>query len=500
MAAERVHVAHAVVAAAAAEAAVRGERDQALERLRVEVAERAEVERSEPTRRRRRWEAVHSAGTGREAAVATAAGHAVHRQPCRSALTRTAVHVPNTARSSNAARSAAIHVAPATAARRAACAAKAAEVLEGDAELGDLGWIEAVDSAECAEAETELGRLSRCLGRLVLAATPAKADTTAADREALHALDRPLGVLLANELDEAAALAGRDLGVRDLAEGREKRLERLLGDETAEPADKDGRVVRVGRVDATGDARCRVVSLADATAAAERRERGGFGPRLASERRVDVQVASTGVRLLCRAEREGVAAGRDRVIRSRPRLLVGLVGRRVVRAAAATALGHVEGRHRGCVAEAVLQGLLLKRRWGRSTVAVAGKARQAHTGSEGERAAVGGGQLGQVLDRARRESTLGWRDPTRLLLLLLTDRPIDGPRRGRRPARIPSRASGAVERRVEVRTLARGGRQSAVRRRSAAILSATAGTVEGGWCAAARARADRAATLTTAEV
>lgn len=198
-------------------------------------------------------------------------------------------------------------------AKRGATCAHAAKVLKSDTELRDLDRIEAVDAAERTKAETELSGLSGRLRRLVLAASPAEADATTANRKPLHALDCPLGVLFADELDEAAALTGRDLGVRDFAKRREKCLQSFLRNEAAESADEDGGVIRVGRIDATGDARRWIVALARAAAAGtERGERRDFGPSLTGKGCIDVWVAD-GPRILLRrsAERKGVTAGRD---------------------------------------------------------------------------------------------------------------------------------------------------------------------------------------------
>ena len=52
-----------------------------------------------------------------------------------------------------------------------------------------------------------------------LATAPAETDAAAANGEALHLLDGILGVGLANELDEAAVLAHRDLDLqRDVSD------------------------------------------------------------------------------------------------------------------------------------------------------------------------------------------------------------------------------------------------------------------------------------------
>jgi hypothetical protein len=51
-----------------------------------------------------------------------------------------------------------------------------------------------------------------------------------------------------DELDETAALAGRDLDVCDLAEALEERAELILGDVATKTANENGGVVRVGEL------------------------------------------------------------------------------------------------------------------------------------------------------------------------------------------------------------------------------------------------------------
>lgn len=84
--------------------------------------------------------------------------------------------------------------------------------------------------------------------RVVLAATPAEADTRVTDRVALHLVDGHLGGVALDELDETAALAGRDLDICDLAEALEERAELIFGDVATKAANENGGVVRVGEL------------------------------------------------------------------------------------------------------------------------------------------------------------------------------------------------------------------------------------------------------------
>ena len=81
--------------------------------------------------------------------------------------------------------------------------------------------------------------------RVVLRAAPAEAHARVADRVALHLVDGHLGGVALDELDEAAALAGRDLDVGDLAEALEEGTELVLGDVAGKAADEHGGVVGV---------------------------------------------------------------------------------------------------------------------------------------------------------------------------------------------------------------------------------------------------------------
>ena len=84
--------------------------------------------------------------------------------------------------------------------------------------------------------------------RVVLAATPAEADTGVTDRVALHLVDGHLSSVALNELDETAALAGRDLDVCDLSEALEERTKLVFGDVATETANEDSGVVGVSEL------------------------------------------------------------------------------------------------------------------------------------------------------------------------------------------------------------------------------------------------------------
>ena len=63
---------------------------------------------------------------------------------------------------------------------------------------------------------------SACGARVVLAATPAEADTRVTDGVALHLVDGHLSSVALNELDETAALARGNLDVGNLAKALEE--------------------------------------------------------------------------------------------------------------------------------------------------------------------------------------------------------------------------------------------------------------------------------------
>lgn len=84
--------------------------------------------------------------------------------------------------------------------------------------------------------------------RVVLAATPAQADTRVSDWVALHLVDGHLGSVALNELDETAALSWWDLDIGNLAKALEEASEFILGDVARKTTNEDGGVVRVGEL------------------------------------------------------------------------------------------------------------------------------------------------------------------------------------------------------------------------------------------------------------
>jgi hypothetical protein len=84
--------------------------------------------------------------------------------------------------------------------------------------------------------------------RVVLRAAPAETDARVTDRVALHLVDGHLGSVTLNELDEAAALSGRNLDIGDLAEALEERTELILGDITRKATNEHSGVVRVSEL------------------------------------------------------------------------------------------------------------------------------------------------------------------------------------------------------------------------------------------------------------
>lgn len=84
--------------------------------------------------------------------------------------------------------------------------------------------------------------------RVVLGSAPGQTDARVPDGVALHLVDGHLGRVAMDELDKAAALAGRDLDVGDFAESLEERAKLVLGDVAREATDEDSRVVGVGEL------------------------------------------------------------------------------------------------------------------------------------------------------------------------------------------------------------------------------------------------------------
>lgn len=77
-------------------------------------------------------------------------------------------------------------------------------------------------------------RRSRAVGsadsRVVLRSAPAESDSRVANGVALHLVDGHLGGVAVDKLDEAAALARRDLDVGDFSESLEERSKFVLRD------------------------------------------------------------------------------------------------------------------------------------------------------------------------------------------------------------------------------------------------------------------------------
>ena len=84
--------------------------------------------------------------------------------------------------------------------------------------------------------------------RVVLGATPGETDARVTNRVTLHLIDGHLGRMAMDELHEAAALAGRDLDVGDLAKALEERAKLVLGDVARQTADEHSRVVGIGEL------------------------------------------------------------------------------------------------------------------------------------------------------------------------------------------------------------------------------------------------------------
>lgn len=96
-------------------------------------------------------------------------------------------------------------------------------------------------------------RRSRAIGAasgagVILRAAPAQTHARVTDRVALHLVDRHLGSMALNELNETATLARGDLDVGDLTEALEERTELVLSDVSRETPNKDGGVVRIGEL------------------------------------------------------------------------------------------------------------------------------------------------------------------------------------------------------------------------------------------------------------
>lgn len=83
---------------------------------------------------------------------------------------------------------------------------------------------------------------------VVLRAAPAQPDARVTDGVSLHLVDRHLGSVALDELDETAALSRRDLDVGNLAESLEEGAQLILGDVAGESTNEHGGVVGVGEL------------------------------------------------------------------------------------------------------------------------------------------------------------------------------------------------------------------------------------------------------------
>jgi hypothetical protein len=84
--------------------------------------------------------------------------------------------------------------------------------------------------------------------RVVLRSAPGEADARVPDGITLHLVDRHLGGVAVDELNEAATLAGGDLDIGDLSEALEERAKLVLGDVAGQASNEDGGVVGVGEL------------------------------------------------------------------------------------------------------------------------------------------------------------------------------------------------------------------------------------------------------------
>lgn len=95
-------------------------------------------------------------------------------------------------------------------------------------------------------------RRSRAVGsadsRVVLRSAPAESHSRVANGVALHLVDGHLGGVAVDKLDEAAALARRDLDVGDFSESLEERSKFVLRDIAGKAADENSCVIRIGEL------------------------------------------------------------------------------------------------------------------------------------------------------------------------------------------------------------------------------------------------------------
>lgn len=84
--------------------------------------------------------------------------------------------------------------------------------------------------------------------RVVLRAAPRKADARVPNRISLHLIDRHLGGVTVDKLNEATALSGRDLDVGNFAKSLEEGTQLVLRDIARQSTDKDSSVIRVSEL------------------------------------------------------------------------------------------------------------------------------------------------------------------------------------------------------------------------------------------------------------
>lgn len=107
-------------------------------------------------------------------------------------------------------------------------------------------------SAVAGHAHVVRGRRGGAVGstdaRVVLRTSPAEAHARVTNGVALHLVDGHFGSVAVDELNEAAALARRNLDVGDFTEALEERSELVLGDVARKATNEDGSVVGVSEL------------------------------------------------------------------------------------------------------------------------------------------------------------------------------------------------------------------------------------------------------------
>lgn len=107
-------------------------------------------------------------------------------------------------------------------------------------------------SAVAGHAHVVRGRRGGAVGstnaRVVLRTSPAEAHARVTNGVALHLVDGHLGSVAVDELNEAAALARRDLDIGDLTEALEEGSELVLSDVARKATNEDGGVVGVSEL------------------------------------------------------------------------------------------------------------------------------------------------------------------------------------------------------------------------------------------------------------